>query len=240
MGFPCEGAWYSLSRRTRGFCPHGIFFQQGKALLVIAFTVPRGATILMLLLAAGVVSAAALDAQARPPDSGSWSVDVGAGIGVPGAVINETVTLGPAGGVGIATALGRHVALRADVSVAFEPGKDLVNTFGPGGVPLTQGPDITLVHYTIGLEVFPVSTSARPWWMSATVMVGGTSTTGSGGSIEPGPWLTAGVGARVGRRVSSRMAIWLGARAYAFVVGHSGEAAIDANLPVLAGIRLGI
>lgn len=206
---------------------------------MIAFTAPRATTILMLLLAASIVSTAELDAQERPPDSGAWSVDVGAGLGVPGAVISETVTFGPAGGVGIAFALGEHVALRADVSVAFEPGKDLVNTFGPGGVPLTQGPDVTLVHYTLGLEIFPVSASTRRWWMSASVMLGGTSTTGSGGSIESGPWLTAGVGARVGRRVSARMAIWLGARAYAFAVGHSGDAAIDTNLPVLAGIRLG-
>jgi hypothetical protein len=197
-------------------------------------------TILMLLFAAGSVSTAALDAQERPLESSAWSLDVGAGLGIPGAVISETVALGPAGGVGIATALGAHVALRADVSVALEPGKDLVNTVGPGGVPLTRGPDVTLVHYTLGLEVFPVSASARRWWMSASVMLGGTSTTGSGGAIEPGPWLTAGVGARVGRRVSARMAIWLGARAYAFAVGRSGDAAIDTNLPVLAGIRLGI
>ena len=85
----------------------------------------------MLHLAVSFVSTAALHAQERPPDS-AWSVDVAAGLGVPGAVISETVTFGPAGGVGIATALGEHVALRADVSVALEPGKDLVNTFGPG------------------------------------------------------------------------------------------------------------
>jgi hypothetical protein len=182
----------------------------------------------------------ALGAQDPGPGSGVWSVDLGAGVGVPGDNIRQEVGVGPAGSAGLALALGRHVSLRADLDVTFEGGKELTNTFGPGGVLMTRGPDVTTFHYLLGLELFPVAPSSATWWFSAMVSLGATSLTGAGGPVDAGPWPTAGAGARIGRRVSSTVGAWAGVRAYYFVASGGESASINANFPIVAGVRIGL
>jgi hypothetical protein len=191
----------------------------------------------LLFLAAGP---AALGAQGTGSTPGAWSLDAGAGLGLPGGNLNEDVGMGPAGSAGVALSLGRHVSLRADLDVAFEGGKDLVDTFGPGGVPLTRGPDLTIFHYMLGMELFPVAPSPGAWWISAAASLGATSLHATSGTIQSGPWPTAGVTTRIGRQMTARFGVWAGVRAYFFVVGGSDDASFNLDFPVVGGVRVGL
>lgn len=181
-----------------------------------------------------------LGAQEPGPRSAVWSVDLGAGVGVPGANIQEKVGVGPAASAGLAFALGRHVSVRADLDVTFEGGKQLTNTVAPGGGAVTRGPDVTILHYLLGLELLPASQSRATWWFSAVVSLGATSYTGSGRLADRGPWPTAGAGARIGRRVSSRTGVWAGVRAYYFLASGGESASLNADFPIVAGVRIGL
>lgn len=194
-----------------------------------------------LLLGAALVAAPVrLAAQTVPFEAGRWSVDVDAGLGVPAAVIDEELSPGPAVGAGLALKLSRHLSVRADLDVAFEGGRTFTETTQVGGLLTTRTPARKLFHYAIGLETFLISPRERTWWASALLSGGLTSWTGSPGAVGNGPWPTVGAGLRVGRQLSPRLGVWLGVRAYGFVVSGTGTGTVYVNLPMLAGMRLAL
>jgi len=165
-------------------------------------------------------------------------VDVAGGIGIPGNILREEVNPGPAVAAAVSLALGRHAALRLGVDATFQGGKELTDTFGPGGVPLTRGPDLTIVHYMAGAELLPLPPSQGPVWLALGASAGVTSISGSENLDGEGPWPTAGAAARLGWRASSRIGPWVGAALFVYVVSPGGEVAIDTDAPVLAGVRV--
>ncbi|HKK07723.1 MAG TPA: hypothetical protein VKA44_02440, partial [Gemmatimonadota bacterium] len=65
---------------------------------------PGGAGRLLLALATlSALAAAPASLRAQSPRAGParWAVDFGAGLGIPGAVINEELDPGPAGRIGV-------------------------------------------------------------------------------------------------------------------------------------------
>lgn len=193
------------------------------AVLPVVAAVPRGAR-----------------AQSLRDVEGRWALDLGAGIGIPGAVIDEELDPGPAGRVGVAYGLKPHLAVRADVDVARESGRTFTQPTFVNGRSVTSTPDRTLWHVTLGFEAFLAPPREGSWWASAVLSGGITTRTGPPGASGDGPWATAGAGLRVGRQLSRTLGLWLGVRAYGFVVSDPGNATVNVNLPLLAGVRVGL
>ncbi len=172
------------------------------------------------------------------PIRDAWSFDVAGGAGLPGAVIDEELRLGPAVSVGVSRLLGGHFAVRGDLDVAFLRGRTESTI---AGVTLSAPtPDRTLYHFMLGLEIFFAAPWEGRWWASGLLSVGGTSWSGPSGAAGRGPWFTGGVGVRAGRLLARHVGVWAGVRAYGFVVRDAGTSTVDADLPLLAGVRIGL
>jgi hypothetical protein len=194
----------------------------------------------LLPVAALTAHPVGLAGQLGPRGAHRLAVDVGAGIGIPGAVISDELGVGPAVGGGLSYVLGHHLAVRTDLDVAFERGKTLPPTSFLNQATSTQTEARTLYHYTLGIEVFLAAPWESAWWASGLIALGGTSWTGSAGAAGHGPWFTAGAGIRLGRRLSSRMSLWGGVKGYGFIPSGSAHGAVDANIPILAGLRIAL
>lgn len=161
---------------------------------------------------AAAVAAALLLAGGRQAQAQDYSVELGAGVSIPMAELEDTWQVGPSFGLGVVREVSDRVSVRADGELAFNAGKE----FGA-----TEAPDLTQFRYTGGVEMRFTEDDVPNWYTVLGVGAGAVSM-GTDDFQLPGgdfadftaTYFTAYGAVRVGYRVNPGLAFALRSRLY--------------------------
>lgn len=202
-----------------------------------------GAALLFALGAAGT-------AQAQAVDAPKWTIDGRGGVALPTGDLADLALedVGPSFGLGVGYHVHPRVAVRADGELSMFAGDDVA----AGGT----GPDVSLLHYTAGVDVELTRPGAGPWDLTANVGAGATTwdtdefiVDGTADELSE-TYPTANGGLRLGYDVTRNVNVFAGGQWYLQFADESETAPLAetagltegfdtaSTMPIYAGLEL--
>lgn len=196
------------------------------------------------LALAFVVALAPVDAQAQGMmDDGisALSVDARGGIAVPFGDLGDLADVGPTVGIGVAYRVSPRLSVRADGDLDLYSGAD----FGAASAAQPSAPDMTLWHYSGGLQYDVTEPGTERWNVAVNVGVGATIIDTDpfvDGPVENPEtdeieadfnetYFTANGGVRFGYAVHERVDVYGGAQWYVTFADEEDTAVFSALSP---------
>lgn len=198
------------------------------------------------LVLAFAVALTPVDVQAQDMmnEGPALTVDARGGIAVPVGDLGDLTDVGPTVGLGIAYRVAPRVSIRVDGDLDFYSGAD----FSAVSAEQTAAPDMTLWHYSAGVEYDFTRPGTQGWQLTANVGLGATIfdtdpfveepvENPETGQIEADfneTYFTANGGLKLGYSVHERVSVYGGAQWYMSFTDETDTAVFAALSPTEA------